>query len=226
MQDYFNSPIFVLGLPRSGTSMIAGSLRICGAWAGSTVPGGPANPKGFFEHIVIREHVNKKMLTLLGCDPLGVRKLPPVDLKYEVPELANTIRNILEQDGYQHDKPWLLKDAKLTLLWPIYKKAFPGASWLIVKRDVEGFITSCLRTNFMNQHSQDRDVWKKFAEDYRIRIDALISSGANVLEISSPDVISGKFESLKEVVSQLGLDYRENELKEFISPAFWHGSVQ
>jgi len=225
MQDYFNSPIFVLGLPRSGTSMIAGSLGICGAWTGSTVPGGgPENPKGYFEHTVIREHVTKKILTNLGCDPLGVRNLPPIDLQIEVPRLAQVIQEILERDGYKHDNPWLLKDAKLTLLWPIYKRAFPGATWLVVRRDEEGFINSCLRTYFMKQHSQNRDFWKKFAEEYRLRINALINSGANVLEISSPDVVNGQFENLKEVVSRLGLTYREKELKEFISPAYWHGN--
>jgi len=224
-QDYFNTPIFVLGLPRSGTSMISGSLGLCGAWTGSTVPGGgPANPKGFFEHTAIRELVTKRILSDLGCDPLGVRKLPPIDIQIEAIGLADIIKNILEKDGYKHDKPWLLKDAKLTLIWPIYKRAFPHATWLVVRRDEEGFINSCLRTNFMNQHSQSRDFWKNFAEEYRVRINALKDSGANVLEISSPEVINGKFDHLREVVSRLGLTFRENEVKEFISPDYWHGS--
>ena len=82
MYNYFDSPIFVLGLPRSGTSLITGSLSICGAWIGSTFPGDANNPEGFFEHITIRENVTKNILKqLLGCDPLGVRKLPPI--KYE-----------------------------------------------------------------------------------------------------------------------------------------------
>ena len=222
MQDYFNSPIFILGLPRSGTSMIAGSLGICGAWTGSTVRGSPENPKGFFEHTIIREHVTKKILAFLKCDPLGVKKLPPVDIQFEAPRLAETIQEILERDGYQHDMPWLYKDAKLTLLWPTFKRAFPNATWLVVRRDEEGFINSCLRTRFMKQHSLDHDFWKKFAEEYQVRINALKDSGANVLEISSPEVISGNFEHLKKIVSQLGLTYRENEVKEFISPTFWH----
>lgn len=224
MKDYFNSPIFILGLPRSGTSMIAGSIGICGAWTGSTVPGGsPVNPKGFFEHSVIREQVTKPILAGLGCDPLGVRKLPPVALHAEIPKLADAIRGILEKDGYKDDMPWLYKDAKLTLLWPIYKKAFPDAVWLVVRRDIEGFINSCLRTNFMKQHSQERDFWEKFAEAYLLRIEALKDSGARVLEISSPDIIGGELGELEKLVSRLGLTYREKELKEFISPAYWHG---
>ena len=34
-----DKPIFVLGLARSGTSLIAGALKTCGAWLGRTVPG-------------------------------------------------------------------------------------------------------------------------------------------------------------------------------------------
>lgn len=224
MQDHFKSPIFILGLPRSGTSMIAGILGICGAWTGSTVPAGsPANPKGFFEHTDIREHVTKQILTRLGCDPLGVRRLPPVNLEVEVPNLADVTREIIERDGYKHDAPWLYKDAKLTLIWPLYKKVFPNATWIIVRRDEEGFINSCLHTYFMRQHSQDRNFWKKFAQEYQIRINALKDSGATVIEISSPEVVAGTDENIKKLVSQLGLVYREKEVKEFITPAYWHG---
>lgn len=224
MTDYFNSPIFILGLPRSGTSMIAGSIGICGAWTGSTVPGDSAsNPKGFFEHIIIREHVIKKLLSHIGCDPLGVRKLPPVDLQGEPPGLADYIRSIIESDGYKHDRPWLYKDAKLTLLWPFFMRAFPDARWLVVKRDEEGFINSCLRTHFMKQHSENRHFWEIFAKEYRVRIEALRDAGANILEISSPDVIAGDFLALENVISQLGLTYKEKVLREFISPTHWHG---
>jgi hypothetical protein len=226
MQDYFNHPIFVLGLPRSGTSMVAGSLGICGAWTGSTVPGNPENPKGFFEHVVIREHIVRKMLVDLGYDPMGVRKLPPVDLQIEVQGLADIIRGIVERDGYQFNVPWLIKACKLTLLWPVFKKAFPDATWIIVRRDEEGLIDSCLRTSFMKHHSPDRNFWKNFSEEYRIRLDALKNSGANVLEISTPEMISGNFDHFREAVSQLGLTYREEELMEFISPAYWHGNTQ
>ena len=225
MQDYFHTPIFVLGLPRSGTSMIAGALGICGAWTGSTVPGGGTeNPKGFFEHTAIRERVIKKILRDLGCDPLGVRKLPQADIRIEVIGLADIIKGIIEKDGYRHDRPWLLKDAKLTLLWPVFRKAFPGASWLVVRRDEEGFINSCLRTSFMKQHSQSRDFWKNYAEEYRVRIEALKQSGADVLEINSPDVINGKLDQFRDIVSRLNLSFRETELKDFISPGYWHGS--
>ncbi len=225
MPDFFTKPIFVLGLPRSGTSMVAGAFAACGAWTGTTVPGGgPENPKGFFEHYVIREQVTKAILTQLGCDPLGVRKLPPVDLRGDIPTLSSVLKGIIEKDGYQFDKPWLYKDAKLTLLWPIFKNAFPSAHWIIVKRDEEGFINSCLRTHFMNQHSQKRKFWKQFAKQYRLRLKTLKLSGANTFEVSTPDIINGKLSGLKHVINEAGLSCDEQALADFISPSYWHNT--
>ena len=44
-------PILVSGCARSGTSLVAQILHVCGAWKGETVAPDPAsNPDGFFEH--------------------------------------------------------------------------------------------------------------------------------------------------------------------------------
>ena len=49
------SPILVTGCARSGTSLVAGIVNICGAFGGVTRPGNPANEKGLFENISIQE---------------------------------------------------------------------------------------------------------------------------------------------------------------------------
>ena len=138
----FDKPIFVLGLPRSGTSLIAGVLGICGAWLGKTVPGGGSeNPRGFFEHIALRENVNKEILRQLGCDPLGVKKLPGLAQIPEIPDFRETIHEMLASEGYNDKQYWLLKDAKLTLLWPVYNSTVPNARWIIVRRSAEDIVT-------------------------------------------------------------------------------------
>jgi hypothetical protein len=45
------------------------------------------------------------------------------------------------------------------------------------------------------------------------------------LDISTVEVVNGNFGHLREIVSLLGLTYREEELKEFISPSYWHGNT-
>ena len=73
----FDAPVFVTGLPRSGTSMVAGLLGLSGLWLGHTVPGGQENIRGFFENVILRERVQKEILRQGRFDPLGVQRLPP-----------------------------------------------------------------------------------------------------------------------------------------------------
>lgn len=62
MDDLLDRPVLICGLPRSGTSLTAGILAICGLWLGRTVPGGGSeNPKGFFENVFLRERINKQI---------------------------------------------------------------------------------------------------------------------------------------------------------------------
>ena len=220
-----DSPLFILGLPRSGTSMIAGALKKSGAWAGSTIAATAANPKGFFEHAQIRENVVKKTLVHLGCDPLGVSRLPTLDAQFPGRSLRNTILKIIQSDGYRGNRQWLYKDAKLALLWPMFSSAFPDARWIYVKRDIESFIDSCLRTPFMYQHSSRRDYWEQFADEYIARIQALKDSGANFFELESPAIVAGNFASLQNLIEQAGLQYDEKKMRKFIDPEHWHGAT-
>jgi len=202
--------------------LVAGSLQICGAWLGSTVPGGVENPKGFFEHIVLREKLVKLILSRIGCDPLGVRKLPPHNLQLKIKKLRDIVKIIIESDGYNNDTPWLYKDAKLTLLWPVFHDAFPDARWIIVRRKDDDIINSCLHTSFMRYHSSDPVYWEHFSNRYLEHLENLKKSGANVREIWSQDLIDGQLETFERVVNEFRLEYNESELIEFIDPVHWH----
>jgi len=158
MASGFESPIFVTGVPRSGTSLVAGALGIAGAWLGRTVPGNQSNPKGYFEHTTIREKVIKPLLEGLQCDPLGVHRLPALAQLPQVDNLKEVCRNLIGAEGYSDDARWLYKDAKLSLLWPLFVDAFSGAHWVIVRRGRDDIVRSCLRADFMAQHSSNKSL--------------------------------------------------------------------
>ena len=221
--DYTDKPIFVLGLARSGTSLIAGALERCGAWLGRTVPGtGSENPKGFFEHIMLREYINKKILLNLRCDELGVQTMPDLGNLPDMPNISKLIKQIIRAEGYKENRRWLFKDAKLILLWPIYKKAFPNAQWIIVRRNEEDIIRSCLRTFFMAQHSKEHAFWKRWADEYLFRLEKLKESGVWWREIWPHDLVRGDLSVLSQIVHDLELQWNEPEVANFISPAHWH----
>ena len=220
-------PFFITGLPRSGTSMTAGIFATLDLWTGTTVAGGPENPKGFFEHVILREQVTKGILASHGFDPLGVRKLPPKDFNPNVKfnnslSLRQTIEAIIRDDGYRPDRAWLYKGAKMTLLWRMFNNAFPNAVWIVVSREREGFVKSCLKTSFMMQHSSDPDFWHQLAEDYEERLTDLSKSVATAHHVKTDAVIQGDFTAIEKICLAHGLDYRADDVAEFVSPKFWN----
>ena len=95
---YRRRPILVTGLPRSGTSLIAGLLHEFGAWTGTTLAGDEYNPKGYFEHAGIREDIVKPMLKVLGGDENGVKMLPVGALPAD-PEMGSLIVDVIQGGG-------------------------------------------------------------------------------------------------------------------------------
>lgn len=224
--DFRNRPILVTGMARSGTSMVAGLLALSGAWTGQTLAGDPHNPKGYFENLALREGVTKRLLHALGCDPLGIAKLPELATLPKGEGLAGPILAALEKQGYDGRRPWLFKDAKTALLWPLWRDAFPGASWVIVRREEAGILASCLRTPFMRQHSKDPDFWRAVIAAYRDRLDALVAwgaeSGAAVHEIDSDDLVAGNLEPLATLAARLDLHWDAAAAGRFVAREHWH----
>ena len=119
------APIFVTGLPRSGTSLVAGILAVSGAWTGATKPPSPENRKGNFENPALQDRFVKAYLALAGADPLGLDPLPDFDAAPLVaPEVwRREVLAALDKLGLPN-QTWMFKDAKLALTW----RQCPGAS--------------------------------------------------------------------------------------------------
>lgn len=228
----FERPIFILGLPRSGTSMVAGLIKEFGVWSGNTVQGGPANPKGFFENRPIRENLIKPVLKHMGCDPVGVQKLPDprkrVKLAFPTKDgtcgLADKLKMMIEKQGYDGSQRWMYKDAKLTLLWRSFLAEFPDADWVIVRRNQEGFVKSCLNTSFMRHHSLDPKFWENFADEYNLRLDMLRDTASNVHEVEVEKIFNGDLTQLNSVSDSLGIQFSQAKVDGFVDRKHWHHS--
>lgn len=229
MTKNIETPILITGLPRSGTSMVAGILTKLGVFTGPTVPGSEANPEGFFENIIIREQIIKKLLNAGGFCPLGVRSLPPGNFNREFTfdggrSLKDTLQRIISSQGYPTDLPWLYKDAKLTLLWRIFNSQFPDALWVVVRRKRKNFIRSCLRTNFMKQHSVNENFWNKFADEYELRLGELVKRTNRVIEVDTDVIVTGNFDIIEILCEEIGIDFSETTTAKFVSPKHWNRS--
>lgn len=215
-------PIFVLGVPRSGTSMIAGALHRCGAWVGKTVAGGPSNPEGFYENVAIRETILKPQLHAQQGDPLGVRTLPDLATLTPTPTLRERVLANLVDEGFCDETTWLYKDCKLSLVWPLWQAVFPHARWVIVRRPTDDIVRSCLRTPFMNQHSHDPAFWRSWVSDYDQRLEALKHAGVWWREIDSHAVVNDGLAPLQTLTDALGLHWKPIAVGDFVRPRHWH----
>jgi hypothetical protein len=115
--------MFVLGPHRTGTSTVAGLLKILGVDLGSDeelMPAHPTNPKGFFEHIGLNE-VNILIMEKFG----GVWFRPPSfvsgwESSSEMEELRNKATEVLER-AFGKSPLWGFKDPRTCLLFPFWR---------------------------------------------------------------------------------------------------------
>ena len=222
----FSKPIFITGLPRTGTSLMAGILAEHGVFTGDTISPSIDNAKGFFEHKNIREKVIKPILSINGFDPLGVKKLPPIGFSPKVAnksgqDLRQIFYKLLKADGYKNDSIWAYKDAKILLMWRMFHEAFPEANWIITKRSTKGFIDSCLRTSFMSQHSTDTEFWGSYSIEMNSRINDLHRELSSVFFVNIDSVIAGDYSQLKEVLDGCKIEFSEKLVESFVTPPLY-----
>lgn len=127
-EPQFRSVTVVLGMHRSGTSALAGVLRLCGlASPKSLIPSGEANEKGFWESEPIKA-LNDGALDLLGLnwhalgqigpDSFGARRFDPLRLQ---------ARSLLKSE-FPARSDIVLKDPRLCRTLPLWKPALDRSS--------------------------------------------------------------------------------------------------
>ena len=228
-----DTPVFVIGFPRSGTSLVADMLERAGLFAGECVEASPDNRHGFFENKEIRETVIKGMLTEMSHDPLGISSIPTLD---EVREhwdddepaaLRETVETMLAREGWDGESPWMLKNCKLVLLWPLFAKAWPHAHWVFVQRPTMDIMQSCLKTKFMKQHSLNPGFWAELIDEYYARIEELRLTGVDIYSVCPHDGIEvGDWSRFLALFYELGLGDKANVITEAVDEQAWHGSPE
>jgi hypothetical protein len=177
-----------------------------------------------FENRYIREKMVKPYLRVIAADPKGQDPLPDTRLLPIVQDWHEMFYSAMRAQGWDGEKQLFYKGAKMCLMWPVWSTAFPYAKWVFVKRDVKGIIESCLRTPFMNAYKEAED-WQKWVEHHIRCLTEMEEEHLDMLEIWTPSIIKGNLSEVEEMVKWLGLEWKEDEVKKFISPELWHGGT-
>ncbi len=127
--DLSRQAFFILGMHRSGTSFLAHALSMMGLELPVSISAGaPDNPKGHFESLKITQF-NDELLSQLGVS-WDTFVSPPESwssselVAMAIPALIEIILTEFPGDG-----PFVLKDPRLSLLLPLWKKVAKQADF-------------------------------------------------------------------------------------------------
>lgn len=207
-----NNPILITGVERSGSTLIARILDLCGVWSGYC--------NNMFENQTIVGFNNE----LLDLSPIG---LPDVDTLQIPVNWGKSINRVLvAQKGL--GKPWMVKHSGLTRLWPVWNYAYPDAKWLIVRRRTGDVIQSCIKTGYMRVFKDpvirneflfetEEQAWLWWVHQYEKRFVQMIEAGLNCRIIWPERMVTGDYQQIYETIEWLGLKWN-NTIPSIIDP--------
>lgn len=230
MIEKLTSPILITGCARSGTSMIAGIINLCGAFGGNMSGPNRNNQKGMFENAKVRETIMKPYLRKINVDPLGQYPLPDVGNLLIPADLRERVEQVMVNEGYVDGK-WMYKGAKMCLMWPAWYYAFPDAKWIIVRRRTGDIISSCIKTGFMrafDKAEMQKAVgvdnveagWLWWVHQHKKRFVEMINEGLNYKIVWPERMVDGDYTQVMEMMEWLGLPWK-SEVLSFMDPLLW-----
>jgi sulfotransferase family protein len=127
--------ICIVGMHRSGTSMVARLLNLCGLYLGpEELLLGPdqGNPQGHFEHMGFLE-IDEALLRHFGG---GLYNLPPVQDGWENDPSIEALRRKAQAliGTFANHAPWGWKEPRTTLLLPFWKNLIPHIRFVVCVR--------------------------------------------------------------------------------------------
>jgi len=218
MIDKIQDPILITGVGRSGSSMIAGVINLCGAYGGNM---GGSNKN--YENIQIYKQAMIPYFQSVGADPLGQYPLPGIGSLPIPTDWADRIATLIREDGYVGG-PWMFKGSRISLIWPVFHYAFPNAKWLIVRRRTGDILHSCNKTTYMKafrdimvQQSvgakDETEGWLWWVHQHLNIFREMMDEGLNIKVIWPERMVHCDYQQMYEVVEWLGLRWNSDALK-------------
>ena len=223
-----NSPIFVTGVERSGSTLIAKILQLCGGYTGTT--------NVMCENIAIKalgELYYKQIVPVDKNTVIGQYPLPDTKERIPLPTWHKQVLDCLRK--YDGKQPWVYKSAKLVQLWPIWFSAFPNARWIIVRRRTGDIVYSCTKTahmiafkNEVNQKligaSNEKEAWLFWVREHEKRFVEMIEAGVNCKVVWPERMADGDYQQIYEMLEWVGLPWSDKIITT-IQPLLWKGRI-
>jgi hypothetical protein len=224
-------PILITAAARSGSSLIAGCVALCGAFGGITRGATVWNRSGMWENARIVNTISKPYLRDLGMDPMGQYPLPDVNNLPIPTDWRRRVEQVMVEEGYPGSGPWYYKGCKMAAVWPIWAYHFPRARWIIVRRRSGDIATSCMKTKFMTAFARkevqravgvdnERDGWLFWVNQHLARFREMHDQGCDIKMVWPERAVDGDFSELKELMDWCRLPWNPAIL-EFVDRQLW-----
>jgi hypothetical protein len=143
-----NKILIILGMHRSGTSLITHWLQCCGLEIGAELMGpSVGNVEGHFEDIDFFE-VHKQILKDNKIADSGISC--KADLKIK-PEYKNKIKKLITEKN-QRFSQWGWKEPRTCLFLDVYHEMLPDAYYFVIFRDFQLVVTSLIKREFADRN--------------------------------------------------------------------------
>jgi hypothetical protein len=225
--DNSNSLILVTGVQRSGASIIAKIIDMCGAFTGRT--------SEMMENDFVKDFVgvyyDSMKIDRKAQFPLPDTKemMIPVNWKKQI-----YIRLNLEMIKIAENQSWMFKSSTNCQIWPIWNYAFPNAKWIIVRRRTGDIISSCMKTAYMdafkdkiNQKlvgaNSEQEGWLWWVHEHEKLFVEMIEAGLNCKIIWPERMVNGDYSQIFEMLEWLGLKW-DDSIINTIDPMLWNSN--
>ena len=134
--DETRSALLVLGMHRSGTSVLTGALEPCGAWVGEAselTEASAENPRGFWERRDMRG-VCDRLLQAAGADWWKVSRFEPEAISHAVVQEERARFSKIVSDLDEHGT-WVIKEPRLCLLLPLLRDSIANPICIHIVRN-------------------------------------------------------------------------------------------
>jgi hypothetical protein len=217
MKSNSNTPIFITGAERSGSSFIARILNLSGAYVG--------NRNKMYENI----ELNKILFEILENERKALI-LPETSELAIIPDFKHIILTELRK-SQESTLKWLYKNAHLSLLWPIWHISFPQAKWIIVRRKPADIINSCCKTGYMKlmkdqklldllELKTEEEGWNWLIHQHELRWQEMIKAGLSIKEVWPDRMENNDYSQIQEIVEWIGLEWNQEKIESVMQPIF------
>jgi len=217
LKNRLHTPIFITGIERSGSTMVAKILGMCGTFVGPC--------SNMMENLEMKQTVTE-YYHQIHADPRGQYPLPNTEELLIPSDWKDRIEGDLKDGDWAEDQIWSFKSATIAQTWPVWNYAFPNAKWIIVRRATRDILSSCLKTGFMDAY-EDKGIqkaigvedekagWSWWVKQQEKLFVQMIEAGVNCKQIWPERMIDGDYRQMYETLQWVGLPWN-NQIVGFL----------